>query len=259
MYVGRFVVVAPGIGAYRVSSRSFPNRRVTDRDGRLTVGPTPDAPETDNPYVSYNCARAVRTPTDEPLAVVGNGSHVDPIAEKLELGYPARDALATPLLALDFEKDDYDTPGSPAWSAPRPRRSGRPPRRPRRRGRRRAHHRRHLRDGQPRALRSRSRGRRNARRRRGRDRGPRRRLRAPGVRRGRDRRRRRRNAGVRQRRGVANRPRRLRWGAALDPSGDRIERIIRCFDGCSEHHDAPRALDRSDEEGLSAGKEEDEE
>ncbi|MEF8826401.1 MAG: IMP cyclohydrolase, partial [Halapricum sp.] len=38
------------------------------------------------------------------------GSHVDPIAEKLELGYPARDALAEPLLALDFEKDDYDTP-----------------------------------------------------------------------------------------------------------------------------------------------------
>jgi IMP cyclohydrolase len=110
MYVGRFVVVAPGIGAYRVSSRSFPNRRVLDRDGTLTVGPTPDAPETDNPYVSYNCAREVRTPTEEPLAVVGNGSHVDPIAEKLERGYPARDALATALLALDFEKDDYDTP-----------------------------------------------------------------------------------------------------------------------------------------------------
>ncbi|MFD1570912.1 IMP cyclohydrolase [Halorubrum laminariae] len=110
MYVGRFVVVAPGIGAYRVSSRSFPNRRVIDRDGTLTVGPTPDAPETDNPYVSYNCAREVHTPTGEPLAVVGNGSHVDPIAEKLETGYPARDALATALLALDFEKDDYDTP-----------------------------------------------------------------------------------------------------------------------------------------------------
>ena len=110
MYVGRFVVVAPGIGAYRVSSRSFPNRRMIDRDGTLTVGPTPDAPETDNPYVSYNCARAVQTPTDESLAVVGNGSHVDPIAEKLEMGYPARDALATALLALDFEKDDYDTP-----------------------------------------------------------------------------------------------------------------------------------------------------
>jgi IMP cyclohydrolase len=41
---------------------------------------------------------------------VGNGSHVDPVVEKLELGYPARDALASVLLALDFEKDDYDTP-----------------------------------------------------------------------------------------------------------------------------------------------------
>jgi IMP cyclohydrolase len=110
MYIGRFVVVGPGIGAYRVSSRSFPNRRVSERDGTLTVEPTPDAPATDNPYVSYNCVRAVSMPTGEPFAVLGNGSHVDPIAEKLERGYPARDALATPLLALDFEKDDYDTP-----------------------------------------------------------------------------------------------------------------------------------------------------
>jgi IMP cyclohydrolase len=76
MYVGRFVVVAPAVGAYRVSSRSFPNRQATERDGTITVGPTPDAEET----------------------------------EKLALGCPARDALADPLLALDFEKDDYDTP-----------------------------------------------------------------------------------------------------------------------------------------------------
>ncbi len=110
MYIGRFVVVAPGIGAYRVSSRSFPNRRVVERDDTLTVGPTPDAPATDNPYVSYNCVRRVDPPNGDPLAVLGNGSHVDPIAEKAERGYPARDALATPLLALDFEKDDYDTP-----------------------------------------------------------------------------------------------------------------------------------------------------
>jgi len=106
MYVGRFVVVAPEVGAYRVSSRSFPNRKATGREpDTVTVGPTADAPETDNPYVEYNCLRL----TDRG-AVVGNGSHVDPIAEKLELGYPARDAVAEPLLALDFEKDDYDTP-----------------------------------------------------------------------------------------------------------------------------------------------------
>ncbi|MFC6719699.1 IMP cyclohydrolase [Natrialbaceae archaeon GCM10025810] len=109
MYVGRFVVVGPGVGAYRVSSRSFPNRQITDRGEALTVGPTEDAPETDNPYVSYNCLRVVETPTGE-TAAFGNGSQVDPIAEKLELGYPARDALAESLLALDYEKDDYDTP-----------------------------------------------------------------------------------------------------------------------------------------------------
>jgi len=111
MYVGRFVVVAPGVGAYRVSSRSFPNRRIVERGaGTLTVGPTPDAPETDNPYVAYNCVRVVEDAAGGERAVVGNGSHVDPIAEKLEMGYPARDALASALLALDFEKDDYDTP-----------------------------------------------------------------------------------------------------------------------------------------------------
>jgi IMP cyclohydrolase len=105
MYVGRFVVVAPTVGAYRVSSRSFPNRVANKRDNRVTVGPTPDAPETDNPYIAYNCLRLTNSG-----AVLGNGSHVDPIAEKLARGYPARDALATGLLALDFEKDDYDTP-----------------------------------------------------------------------------------------------------------------------------------------------------
>ncbi|WP_138007558.1 IMP cyclohydrolase [Halalkalirubrum salinum] len=111
MYIGRFVVVAPGIGAYRVSSRSFPNRQILDRDETLTVGPTPDAPETDNPYVSYNCVRTATPPGGgDSMAIVGNGSHVDPIAEKVDMGYPARDALALSLLALDFEKDDYNTP-----------------------------------------------------------------------------------------------------------------------------------------------------
>lgn len=110
MYVGRFLVVGPRVGAYRVSSRSFPNRRIVDRDGTLTVGPTADAPETDNPYVSYNCVRTVEGPAEGTLAVVGNGSHVDPVTEKLGLGYPPRDALAGSLLSLDYEKDDYDTP-----------------------------------------------------------------------------------------------------------------------------------------------------
>ncbi len=115
MYVGRFAIVGPEVGAYRVSSRSFPNRKIVERGGTLTVTPTPAAPESDNPYISYNCLRV----TGERV-VLGNGSHVDPIAEKLTLGYPARDAIATALLALDYEKDEHDTPrfagviGSPA-------------------------------------------------------------------------------------------------------------------------------------------------
>jgi IMP cyclohydrolase len=114
MYVGRFVVVGPTVAAYRVSSRSFPNRQIVERDGALTVTPTPDAPETDNPYISYNCVREVApggaADGEASGVVIGNGSQVDPVAEKIDLGYPARDALAESLLALDYEKDDYDTP-----------------------------------------------------------------------------------------------------------------------------------------------------
>lgn len=116
MYVGRFLVVGPDAAGYRVSSRSFPHRAVVDRDGVFTVGPTEQAPGTDNPYVSYNCLRFVHdeeptAPPDEAaIAILGNGSHVDPIAEKLASGYPSRDAIAHALLTLDYERDDYDTP-----------------------------------------------------------------------------------------------------------------------------------------------------
>ena len=91
-----------------MSSRSFPNRRVIDRGDRLTVVPTDEAEPTDNPYVSYNCLRVPAG--DDQRAVVGNGSHVDPAVEKLTRGYPPRDALVESLHALDYEKDDYDTP-----------------------------------------------------------------------------------------------------------------------------------------------------
>jgi IMP cyclohydrolase len=44
------------------------------------------------------------------VAVVTNGSQTDPIAEKIALGMPVRDALALVSLTMDFEKDQYDTP-----------------------------------------------------------------------------------------------------------------------------------------------------
>jgi IMP cyclohydrolase len=124
MYIGRFVIVGrtpqgQRFLAYRVSSRSFPNRRIVLSADRATVQPTADAPSTDNPYITYNCLRQ-----HADTVVVANGSHADPIIEKVAAGYPLRDALALTLLALDYEHDSLSTPriaaawgGDVAWLA----------------------------------------------------------------------------------------------------------------------------------------------
>lgn len=112
MYVGRIAAVArtrtgSNCALYRVSSRSFPNRKAVESDGRLAIVPR-EGHEGDiqkNPYIAYNCLRIAGS-----WAVASNGSHTDPIAEKLELGLPPRDALASCLLAMDYEKDQYSTP-----------------------------------------------------------------------------------------------------------------------------------------------------
>ena len=116
MYVGRIVAIGRNTNGqnaalYRVSSRSFPNRRAVELNGHLAIVPRPghEADLQKSPYISYNCVRLVRAPGGE-LAVATNGSHTDPIAEKIEIGMPTRDALASVLLALDYEKDAYQTP-----------------------------------------------------------------------------------------------------------------------------------------------------
>ena len=112
MYVGRIVAVGrtrAGANAalYRVSSRSFPNRMAVEVEGRLAVVPRPghEGDLHKNPYIAYNCVRVAGE-----FAIATNGSQTDPIAEKLALGVPPRDALASVLLALDFEKDALQTP-----------------------------------------------------------------------------------------------------------------------------------------------------
>ncbi|MGI6374633.1 MAG: IMP cyclohydrolase [Anaerolineae bacterium] len=110
MYIGRFVVLGqtpdgtPYLG-YRVSSRSFPNRRIVIGEDRAVVLPTVGAPPSENPYISYNCARILGD-----TAIVANGSHVDPIVDKVSIGYGLRDAIALSLLAMDYEHDAYNTP-----------------------------------------------------------------------------------------------------------------------------------------------------
>ena len=113
-YLGRIVAAARTpdgrpAALYRVSSRSFPDRRAAVApDGRaVAIAPMPghEADVLKNPYIAYNCARLVGR-----RAALSNGGHTDPIAEKLAAGLPPRDALALVLHALDYEHDGHDTP-----------------------------------------------------------------------------------------------------------------------------------------------------
>ena len=112
MYIGRIVAVGmtPSgkmAAMYRVSSRSFPNRRVVRSGEQLAVIPREgcEADLAKNPYISYNCLRLAGE-----WAIATNGSQTDPITEKIASGMPVRDAIALGLLALDYEHDSLDTP-----------------------------------------------------------------------------------------------------------------------------------------------------
>ena len=112
MYLGRIVAIGrtpAGVNAamYRVSSRSFPTREAVLRDRQVSIMPRSGF-ESDlqkNPYITYHCVRLAGA-----YAVVSNGSHTDPIAEKIAMNMPVRDAMALGLLAMDYEKDELDTP-----------------------------------------------------------------------------------------------------------------------------------------------------
>jgi IMP cyclohydrolase len=111
MYIGRILAVgSTNTGkfvAYRVSSRSFPNRMTKTFFDRVAVVPKEGFEKDvyESPYIAYNCIRVV-----DDVAVVSNGSHTDVIAEKIASGMDIRDAIALSLLTMDYEKDDYKTP-----------------------------------------------------------------------------------------------------------------------------------------------------
>lgn len=112
MYTGR--ILSTGMNcegkpfiAYRVSSRSFPNRQCLKYENRAAIVPKKGFVEDifENPYITYNCIRIV-----DDVAVVSNGSQTDVIADKIALGMNLRDAMAYSLLSMDYEKDSYNTP-----------------------------------------------------------------------------------------------------------------------------------------------------
>lgn len=111
MYLGRIISIGSNekgsYASYRVSSRSFPNRQSVVNEEKVAIIPT-EGSEGDiykNPYISYNCIDII-----EDICVVTNGSHTDIISGKIREGMNIRDAICLSLLAMDYEKDDYNTP-----------------------------------------------------------------------------------------------------------------------------------------------------
>ena len=111
MYLGRIISIGSNeegsIAAYRVSSRSFPNRQTVVNGQKASIVPTAGSEDDiyKNPYISYNCVDII-----DDICVITNGSHTDIIAGKIREGMNMRDAVALSLLAMDYEKDDYNTP-----------------------------------------------------------------------------------------------------------------------------------------------------
>lgn len=111
MYLGRIISIGSSkdgvYASYRVSSRSFPNRKSVVNNQKVTIIPTQGSEDDiyKNPYISYNCIDII-----DDICVVTNGSHTDIIAGKIREGMNMKDAVALSLLTMDYEKDDYNTP-----------------------------------------------------------------------------------------------------------------------------------------------------
>lgn len=111
MYLGRIIAIGSNdegsFASYRVSSRSFPNRKSVINDNKVAIVPI-EGSEGDifkNPYISYNAIDLV-----DDICVATNGSHTDIISGKIREGMNMRDAISLSLLAMDYEKDEYNTP-----------------------------------------------------------------------------------------------------------------------------------------------------
>lgn len=110
MYIGRTVIAGYTdekkiFLGYILASRSFPERRA-EIDGDSIKIESLKTVDYDNPYIAYNCIKKLASGK----AVVSNGTHTEIIANKLDVGYPGRDALAISLLSMDYERDEYNTP-----------------------------------------------------------------------------------------------------------------------------------------------------
>ena len=112
MYVGRIVATGRTAAgrlfvAYRVSSRSFPNRDAVRVGETVQIRPRFGSPDeqSSNSYISYECAL-----WNNNFLVAGNGSHARFIFDRLVGGGSVRDCATAVLLGMDREFDQHDTP-----------------------------------------------------------------------------------------------------------------------------------------------------
>lgn len=96
--------VPEGRIAYRISSRTFPDRTISVDGGSAHVHQRGDEHD-DGPFIDHECLRIVG-----PLAVVGNAGHVTAIADRLEAGSGPFDAATLVLAALGPMPDHQATP-----------------------------------------------------------------------------------------------------------------------------------------------------
>ncbi|MGO4670827.1 IMP cyclohydrolase [Bosea sp. 2RAB26] len=111
-YVGRIIAVGRTplgdlVSAYRVSSRSFPNRDAERSGNAIRIVPRANSADaaSESPYIAYESLLWT-----ERYVVASNGTQTRPIFERLRAGHTVRDALIGVLSGLDREFDAHDTP-----------------------------------------------------------------------------------------------------------------------------------------------------
>lgn len=115
LYVGRLLLVGVAksgglVAAYRLASRSFPNRKIQFNAETKTADVVPlsgyEVEPRRNPLLAYTCLRVFNNAS----ALVANGSHLDVIYSKIRLGLSPTESMSRVLRALGPERDAYKTP-----------------------------------------------------------------------------------------------------------------------------------------------------
>lgn len=96
------------LAAYRLSSRSFPHRKIEIIGNSAKVMPISGYEEDmrKSPYTAYTCLRII----DESSILVANGEHLDQICTKIESGTSIPQAITRILTETGPEQDAYKTP-----------------------------------------------------------------------------------------------------------------------------------------------------